>query len=66
VGQEWKGQHVGMKIARESKELVVETGQKEVKRLKLKGMVGGMLELGQWKEELLKEAKSERRGWKPK
>jgi hypothetical protein len=65
VGQALAGQYVSLSIASQSRELVVEHQQQLVKRLSLKGLVGRILSLEEWKEVLMKEARSERRGWRP-
>ena len=66
LGRELAGQYVALVIDAAKGQIVVEHHQQEVKRLNLKGLYGTRLSMQAYSEAIKLEARSERRGWRPK
>jgi hypothetical protein len=63
LGQTLAGQHVGMQVDAPSSEFVVMHRGQEVKRLPIKGLVGGVLSFDQFVAVLVEQARTERSPW---
>jgi hypothetical protein len=63
VGRELAGQYVVIKVDAEQRELAIEHHKKEVKRLAIKGLYRREMILEDYRQAILEEARSEKRGW---
>jgi hypothetical protein len=63
IGQTFAGQYVGMQVDAPSREFAVLQGGQEVKRLPIKGLVGGVLPFDSFVAVMAEQARTERSPW---
>jgi hypothetical protein len=65
LGQALAGEYVVLEVDAVKRELVVYHHQREIRRLRLKGLYRRAMSLEEYRQAIMEEARSERRGWRP-